>query len=138
LTGCVCVCGQQLLLTHITILFLLCPQKSPVFLQKSPVFLQKSPVFLQKSPVFPRVMCVMYVVADSYDNSVLADRYLWIDTTGLILQYCTTGLRRLIGCLKLQGIFRKRATNCRALLRNMTCKDKAFYGSLPPCTRWAH
>ena len=28
-----------------------------------------------------------------------------------------------IGCLKLQGPFRKRATNCWALLRKMTCKD---------------
>ena len=45
-----------------------------------------------------------------------------------------TGWRRLIGCHKLQVIFRKRATNCRALLRKMAYKDKAFYGSLPPCS----
>ena len=32
-----------------------------------------------------------------------------------------TGWRRSIGCLKLQVIFRKRATNSRALLRKMTC-----------------
>jgi len=46
-----------------------------------------------------------------------------------------TGWRRPIGCLKLQVIFRKRATNYRALLRNMTYKDKASYDSTPPCTR---
>ena len=46
-----------------------------------------------------------------------------------------TGWRRLIGCLKLQVISCKRATNCRALLRKMTYKDTASYGSLPPC-RW--
>jgi len=46
----------------------------------------------------------------------------------------TTGWRRLIGCLKLQVIFRKRATSYRALLLKMTCKDKASYGSSPPCT----
>ena len=44
-----------------------------------------------------------------------------------------TGWRRPIGCLKLQVIFRKRATNDRALLRKMTCKDKASYESSPPC-----
>jgi len=47
----------------------------------------------------------------------------------------TTGWRRLIGCLKLQVISRKRATNCRALLHKMTYEDKASYGSSPPCTR---
>ena len=51
---------------------------------------------------------------------------------------CTiTGWRRPIGCLKLQVIFRKRATNYRALLRKMTCKDKASYDSTPPCTKYA-
>jgi len=46
---------------------------------------------------------------------------------------CSAGWRRLIGCLKLQVTFCKRATNNRALLREMTCKDKASYGSSPPC-----
>ena len=35
--------------------------------------------------------------------------------------------------LKLQVIFRKRATNNRAFLRKMTYKDKASYDSTPPC-----
>jgi len=35
------------------------------------------------------------------------------------------------GCLKLQVIFRQRATNYKALLRKMTHKDKASYGSSP-------
>ena len=43
-----------------------------------------------------------------------------------------TGWRRLIGCLKLQVIFRKRATNYRALLRKMTYEDMASYDSTPP------
>ena len=38
----------------------------------------------------------------------------------------------LIGCLKLQVIFRKRATNYRALLRKMTCEDKAPYDTTAP------
>jgi len=41
---------------------------------------------------------------------------------------------RVIGCLKLQIIYRKRATNYGALLRKMTYRDKASYDSTPPCT----
>jgi len=44
-----------------------------------------------------------------------------------------TGWRRGIGCLKLQVIFRKRATMYRALSRKMTSRDKASYDSTPPC-----
>ena len=36
---------------------------------------------------------------------------------------------------QLQAIFHKRATNCRALLQKMTCKDEVFYGSSPLCTQ---
>ena len=43
----------------------------------------------------------------------------------------TTGWRRLIGCLQLQVISRKRATTYRALLRKMTYEDKASYDSTP-------
>jgi len=35
---------------------------------------------------------------------------------------------------KLQVIFRKRATNYRALLRKMTYEDKAPYDPTPPCS----
>jgi len=38
-----------------------------------------------------------------------------------------TGWRRPIGCLQLQIIFRKRATDYRAFWREMTYEDKAFY-----------
>jgi len=48
-------------------------------------------------------------------------------------QITTTGWRRPIGFLKLQVIFRKRATYYRALLWKMTNKDEASYGSSPPC-----
>ena len=43
------------------------------------------------------------------------------------------GWRRAIGCLELQVIYRKRATNYGALLRKITYKDKASYDSTPPC-----
>ena len=46
--------------------------------------------------------------------------------------------RRPIGCITLQVIFRKRATNYRALLWEMTCKDKGSHGSLPPCIVSSH
>ena len=48
-------------------------------------------------------------------------------------QWVITGWRRLIGCLNKQVIFRERATNCRALLQKITCKDKASYDSTIPC-----
>ena len=44
-----------------------------------------------------------------------------------------TGLRSPIGCLKLQVMFRKRATNYRALLWKIIYKDKASHGSTSPC-----
>ena len=44
-----------------------------------------------------------------------------------------TGQRRSIGCLRLQVMFRKRATNYRALLRKTTYKDKASYDFTPHC-----
>jgi len=46
----------------------------------------------------------------------------------------STGWRRPIGCLKLQVIFRKRATMYRALSRKITSRDKASCDSTPPCT----
>jgi len=49
----------------------------------------------------------------------------------------STGWRWLIGCLKLQVILGKRATNYRALLRKMTYEDKAPYDSTPSF-RWCN
>jgi len=64
--------------------------------------------------------------------------YMRIHTFGVIRSYVwltasSTGWRRPIGRLKLQVIFCKRATNYRALLRKITCEDKASYESSPPC-----
>ena len=44
-----------------------------------------------------------------------------------------TEWHKCVGCLELQISFRKRNTNYRALLRKITYKDQAFYGSLPNC-----
>jgi len=48
--------------------------------------------------------------------------------------HASKGWQRPIWCLKLQVIFRKRATDYRAHLQKMTSKDKASYVSTPPCT----
>jgi len=48
-------------------------------------------------------------------------------------RHTCTGWRRTTGCLKVHVNFRKRATNYRALLQKMTSKDKASFGSSPPC-----
>jgi len=45
-----------------------------------------------------------------------------------------TGWRRPTRCHKLRVIFRKRASNHRALLQKMTYKDEASCGSSPPCS----
>jgi len=63
---------------------------------------------------------------------VRSDRHRAVVCTNVV---CTTGWRGLKRCFKLQIIFRKRGTNDRALLPKMTCKDKASYGSSPPCIR---
>jgi len=54
------------------------------------------------------------------------------------LDICTSSLvetlwRRPIGCLKLQVIFRNRATDYRALLRKMTYTEMVSCGPWPPC-----
>ena len=69
----------------------------------------------------------IWSIHKSTNHKVFTNRWCFIH---MIL----TGWWRPIGCLELQLIFRKRATNCRALLRKMTYKDKASYGSSPPCT----
>ena len=55
-----------------------------------------------------------------------------------ILKRLCTGWRRLIGCLKLQVIFHKRATNYTSLVRKVTYEDKACYDSTPPCSTALH
>ena len=49
------------------------------------------------------------------------------------LEATTTLWRRLIECLKLHVVFRKRATNYKALSRKIMCKDKTSYGGSPTC-----
>jgi len=59
---------------------------------------------------------------------------IYEESTLHVVEDAHTGWRRRRGCLKLQVIFRRRATNYRALLRKMTYKDKTCCGSTPPCT----
>jgi len=47
--------------------------------------------------------------------------------------HAAAGWQTPIGCLKLQVMFRNKVTNHRAFLRKTTCRDKASYGSSPPC-----
>jgi len=49
-----------------------------------------------------------------------------------------TGWRRCMGCLKFLVSFRKRATNCGALLLKTTYEDKASDASSPPCMGRVH
>ena len=74
-------------------------------------------------------ICVPWILHMCVNDSFI--RVPWLNH--MCVTWISTGLRRCIGCLKLQVIFRKRANNCKALLQKMTCKDKAFYWSSPPC-----
>jgi len=85
---------------------------------KCSVFYEKSPTIYEKSPGCKRALHFMGRARSCITH--------------------TTGWPRLIECLTLQGIFRKRATNYRALLRKMTSKDKASYGSSPPSVCVVH
>ena len=69
---------------------------------------------------------------DSY-TELLINMDLWLLIMNFDYESYGAGWRRPMGCLKLQVIFRKRAANYRALLRKMTCKDKASDGSSPLC-----
>jgi len=76
------------------------------------------------------IVCVcVFVCVCTYSNPALAN-------AEILRSWLATGCPRLIGCLKLQVIFRNRATDYRSLLRKMTYKDKASYGSSPPCTQF--
>jgi len=56
--------------------------------------------------------------------------YLLLSWTSKCGRMSITRWRRPVGCLQLQVIWHKRATNYRALLRKMTYKDKASYDSM--------
>jgi len=62
-------------------------------------------------------------------------RATWLDDiiSLVLIMTSLTGWRRPTGCPQWQVIFRKRATKHRALLRKMTCTDKASYDATPPC-----
>jgi len=97
----------------------------------------KEPYFPHISAPFIRMRWCMCCVILRHELVMCCARCCAMNhTKNMQLVRINTGWRRPIGCLKLQDIFHKRATNYRALLRKMTYKDKASYESLPPCTRW--
>jgi len=92
----------------------------------------------------PRYRCLMYptlwlshrYMSDiwRWNFLVLVGDSMWGLLHEWVRSHSGTWWRRPIGCLKLLIISRKRATNHRALMRKMTYKDKASYGSSPPCS----
>ena len=83
----------------------------------------------------PRVYIHTQHIYNSYTYRTHIYTNMCIYVPPNICVWCTTtGRRRPIECLQSQVIFRKRATNHRALLRKMTYQDKASYDSTPPCS----
>jgi len=79
--------------------------------------------------------CYIWISQSTYEwvmSRMSESCHIWMCVSNVRACVCT-GWRRLIGCLKLQVIFRKRGTNHRALLRKMTYEDKTCYDSTPPC-----
>jgi len=76
-------------------------------------------------------------VIHTWHDSLICDMTYTCAMKSTGAAWCT-GWRRPIECLKLQVLFRERATNYRALLRKMTYADKASYGSSPLCSTRIH
>jgi len=81
-------------------------------------------------------MTHLYVWCDPFECHVTRSWDMIHSYVTWLTLYCDTGWRRLIGCLKLQVIFRKRATNYWALLRKMTFKDQASYDAIHSNVTW--
>jgi len=75
---------------------------------------------------------VTWLVPPGHDWSISDMTHFYVTWPTCMTARLGTGRRRCIGCLKLQVSFCKRATNCRAVLRKLTYKDKAFYDAKPP------
>ena len=81
--------------------------------------------------VFARWECLPIFIASTFRSTFKTVFYFGSENISTCL---STGWQRCTGCLQSQVSFRKRATNYMALLRKITCKDKASYVSTPPCT----
>ena len=111
-----------------------------MFLERPQICCTCSCVFLER----PQICCTCFCGVShspyayptgstvSRKDSDLLHMFLCVRERPQICCICSclfTGWRRCIECLKSQVSFRKRATNHKALLRRMTSKDKASYGS---------
>ena len=97
------------------------------------VITNKTYMITQKMPIWSHITSPFY--NKQHVHVITREISIWSQRRCLYdLKDPYTGWRRPVGCLKMQVIFRKRATNYRSLLREMTYKDESSYGSLPPCT----
>ena len=83
------------------------------------------------------IMCQWYAFVDIKHKSYDETQIIWWNTNNMKHKsydvHMIKGGETPLGCLKLQVISRKWATNYRVLLRKMSYKDTASYGSSPPC-----
>ena len=90
---------------------------------------QNSLKALAESPIYSHIHTCIHTRTKDRNRQTQGDLAWGVSQSGnKSVELCNTGWRRLIGCLKLQVIFRKRAINYRVLLRKMTYEDKASYG----------
>jgi len=96
-------------------------------------------VMYESRHVYERVMSHKYEWVMSHiwvshvtHMSESSHTYEWV-MSHIWVSHVAAGQQRCRGCLELQISFRKRATNHWALVRKMTSKGKASYGSSPSC-----
>ena len=108
-----------------------CPQKSLMYPQKSRMYLQKPYVSTKEPYMSAKVPHVSTKGPSNHLQHITATHH------------CNTSLQHIVRRFlppksalraQLQVIFRQRDTHYMALLRKMTYKDKASYGSSPLCS----
>ena len=118
--------------------YVLFPRKSPV-IRKSPYFTSHHghTYVLLSQMSFERVLSQMSVERElsqmSFERvfSQMSFESMSLFRKSFQIYHIKPNLRKME--VRTLGSFRRRATNYRALLREMTHKDKAFYGSSRPC-----
>jgi len=140
---CVCVlmCVCQILMYVCQILMYVCQILMYVLSRFLSLFLYRASLFfliLSLDLSYTGVCVYVYVgtrvCVCMYVSVAFVGAWAFLTTGHWLEVSCVcTGRRRLIECLKSQVIFRKRATNSRALLLKMTHEDTASNDSTPLC-----
>jgi len=138
------ICGKNEISIYAPHTFIGCLRLQVIFRKRATINTSSwcVDVYLRRGWNFDSVIveCANVIIVCAMARGFVCELTWWVWTW--LQRACTftykytnslTGWRRVIGCLKLQVIFRKRATMYRALWRKMTWRDEASYDSTAPC-----